>query len=256
MQAPHPLLGAYYQTEGDRSAWVRGIFDRTAADYDRLERILGLGTGSWYRRRALRGAGLKPGMSVLDVGTGTGLLARAAARIVGDPARVTGVDPSPGMIEHANVPAGVRLLSGSAEMIPAPDCAADFLSIGYALRHFSDLSAAFAEFYRVIQPGGRLCVLEITLPAGAVPRAIAKAWLNGFVPRIAALVARRDAPLLMRYCWDTIAACVPPDTIVRAIAKAGFVDVERHVELGIFSAYRARKPVVPTRPAPVSRSPW
>jgi demethylmenaquinone methyltransferase/2-methoxy-6-polyprenyl-1,4-benzoquinol methylase len=114
--------------------------------------------------------------------------------------------------------------------------------MGYALRHISDLSAAFAEFYRVIQPGGRLCVLEITLPAGAVSRAILKAWLNGFVPRIAVVVARRDAPLLMRYCWDTIAACVPPETILRAIGEAGFVDVERHVELAIFSAYRARKP--------------
>ncbi len=102
MQAPHPPLNAYYRTDSDRSAWVREIFDRTAADYDRLERILGLGTGSWYRRRALRDAGLKRGMSVLDVGTGTGLLACAAARIVGDPARVTGVDPSPGMIEHGS----------------------------------------------------------------------------------------------------------------------------------------------------------
>jgi demethylmenaquinone methyltransferase / 2-methoxy-6-polyprenyl-1,4-benzoquinol methylase len=242
MPAPHPPLSAYYKTEGDRSAWVRGIFDRTAADYDRLERILGLGTGSWYRRRALRSAGLKPGMSVLDVGTGTGLLARAAASIVGDPARVTGVDPSPGMIEHARVPAGVRLLSGSAEAIPAPDCTADFLSMGYALRHVSDLSASFAEFYRVLRPGGRLCVLELTQPAGAVARALVKAWLNGFVPVIAALIARRDASLLMRYCWDTVAACVPPDAILRAIGAAGFVDVERYVELAVFSAYRARKP--------------
>src|SRR5881392_3687988 len=83
MPAPHPPLSPYYRTEGERSAWVRGIFDRTAADYDRLERIVGLWTGSWYRRRALRDAGLKPGMSVVDVGTGTGLLACAAARIVG-----------------------------------------------------------------------------------------------------------------------------------------------------------------------------
>ncbi len=242
MPAPHRPLDRYYPGERDRSAWVRGIFDRTAGDYDRIERILGLGTGSWYRRRALRDAGLTPGRTVVDVGTGTGLLACAAVTVVGDPALVTGVDPSAGMIEQARVPAGVRLLSGSAEAIPVPDCSADFLSMGYALRHLSDLSVAFAEFYRVMRPGGRLCLLEITLPASAVSRALLKVWLNGFVPRIASVIAHRDAPLLMRYYWDTIAACVPPDTILAAIGAAGFADAHRCVDLGIFSAYRARKP--------------
>jgi demethylmenaquinone methyltransferase / 2-methoxy-6-polyprenyl-1,4-benzoquinol methylase len=240
---PHPPLHAYYPSEGDRSAWVRAIFDRTAGDYDRLERILGLGTGSWYRRQALRSAGLEAGMSVLDVGTGTGLLAAAAARIVGDAARVTGVDPSAGMIEHARVPAGVRLLSGTAERLPVADASADFLSLGYALRHIGELSAAFAEFHRVLRPGGRLCVLEITLPASTLARALLRGWLNTCVPAIAALTARRrDARVLMHYYWDTIAACVPPQVILRALAAAGFVHIERQVDLAIFSAYHARKP--------------
>ena len=243
VQAPHPPLGAYYRSEADRSAWVRECFDRTAVDYDRLERILGLGTGSWYRRRALRAAGLAPGMSVLDIGTGTGLLATAAAGIVGDPALVIGVDPSPGMIDHARVPAGLRLLCGSAEAIPAADACADFLCMGYALRHVSGLGAAFAEFHRVLRPGARLCILEISLPDGCVRRALLKAWLRGVLPRLATVVARRpDSALLMRYYWDTIAACVPAQTILAAISAAGFTDVTRQVELGMFSLYCARRP--------------
>ncbi|HVH83666.1 MAG TPA: class I SAM-dependent methyltransferase [Steroidobacteraceae bacterium] len=242
MQAPHPPLHSYYRSESDRSAWVRDCFDRSAPDYDRLERILGLGTGSRYRRRALRAAGLGTGMSVLDIGSGTGLLASAAASIVGDPKLVVGMDPSPGMIAHARVPAGLRLLSGSAEQIPAADSSADFLCMGYALRHVGDLSAAFGEFHRVLRPGSRLCILEITVPAGRIRRALLKTWLHGAVPRIATLVAsQREAPLLMRYYWDTIAACVPPHTVLAAIAAAGFSDVTRRVELGMFSAYCARR---------------
>jgi demethylmenaquinone methyltransferase/2-methoxy-6-polyprenyl-1,4-benzoquinol methylase len=245
---PHPPLRSYYDHESDRRNWVRGVFNRTASDYDRLEALIGLGTGRWYRSKALRRAGLEPGMTVVDIGTGTGLMARAAADIVGDAVLVTGVDPSTGMLENAKVPAGVRLLEGSAESIPLDDCSADFLSMGYALRHISDLSASFAEFHRVLRPGGLVCLLEITLPQSRVSQAVLKAWLYRAVPRIATVAAATaDAPLLMRYYWDTIAACVPPETILRALTGAGFVNVHRQIDLQIFSAYCARKPQIPDR---------
>ena len=182
-------------------------------------------------------------MTVLDIGTGTGLVAREAAALVGDATRVTGVDPSSGMVEHAQVPPGVRLLAGSAEDIPAGDATADFLSMGYALRHISDLQPAFAEFFRVLRPTGRLCLLEITQPENVLGRAMLKGYLGGFVPAVAAAISHhRDMPKLMRYHWDTIAACVPPVSIMQALRAAGFVDVDRFVELGVFSEYRARKP--------------
>lgn len=244
MQAPHSPLEHYYGAESNRQSWVGGIFNRSAADYERVESAMGLGTGSRYRHRALLDSGLRHGMRVVDIGAGTGLVAREAATIVGNPCLVTGVDPSPGMVANAKVPEGVSLLMGSAERIPLADASADFLSMGYALRHLGDLTAAFNEFFRVLIPGGLLCVLEFTLPKGPLFRALLKGYMRGVVPRLAATLARHhDMPKLMRYTWETIEACVPPSVVMHGIESAGFRQVSRHVELGIFSEYRACKPL-------------
>jgi demethylmenaquinone methyltransferase/2-methoxy-6-polyprenyl-1,4-benzoquinol methylase len=244
MQAPHPPLRDYYTHEAERGGWVRQLFDRTAGDYDRIERVMALGSGSWYRRRALRRAGLAAGMRVLDIGVGTGLTARQAAILVGPSGKVSGVDPSVGMLESAKVPVDVDLLLGNAESIPAKAESADFLSMGYALRHVADLSAAFTEFMRVLKPGGRICLLEITRPEGRLPRAALRAYMRGVVPFLAGILSENpDTPKLMRYYWDTIDACAPPSEILRAIREAGFIDDHRYVELGVFSEYRARKPL-------------
>lgn len=243
VRAPHPPLREYFPSEQDRRNWVRGIFDRTARDYDRIERGMAFGSGPWYRRQALLRAGLVPGMRVVDVGTGTGLVARAAAQIVGDRGAVIGVDPSSGMLAHAQVPAGVRLVEGCAEALPLPDASADFLSMGYALRHVSDLGVVFREFFRVLAPGGIALVLEITRPERRWQAAVLKAYMRGAVPLLARVIGRsEETPRLMRYYWDTIAACAPPESVMRTLEDAGFVRVARHVELGIMSEYRAVKP--------------
>jgi demethylmenaquinone methyltransferase/2-methoxy-6-polyprenyl-1,4-benzoquinol methylase len=245
MQAPHPPLRDYYLHEAERGGWVRQIFDRTAGDYDRIERVMAFGSGSWYRRGALIRAGLSTGMRVLDIGVGTGLTARQAALLVGASGQVTGVDPSSGMISSAKVPANVELKIGTAETIPADADSADFLCMGYALRHIADMSAAFREFLRVLKPGGRICLLEITRPQGRVPRAVLKAYMRGIVPVFAGILgANPDSPKLMRYYWDTIDACAAPVEIMAAIREAGFVQDEYRLELGIFSEYCARKPLL------------
>lgn len=239
---PHPPLTSYYAGEDKRASWVRAIFDTTAGDYDRIERLMAFGTGPWYRRDALRRAGLTQGMQVVDVGTGTGLTALAAIELVGDPKLVLGIDPSAGMLAASRVPVESPRRVGSAEDLPAPDASADFLSMGFALRHVADLDAVFGEYFRVLRPGGRLCVLEITRPEKALPRALLKVYLRSIVPLLARLFGRsREMPALMRYYWDTIEACVPPARVVERIAAAGFTDVRRHVVMGMFSEYTATK---------------
>jgi demethylmenaquinone methyltransferase / 2-methoxy-6-polyprenyl-1,4-benzoquinol methylase len=239
--APHTPLPDYYGDEAEHESFLRRIFDDTAPDYNRIERVLALGSGPWYRRSALQRAGLTSGAQVLDVGIGTGLVAREALTLIGPGGHLVGVDPSPGMMGEVALP-DVELVRGRAEALPRPDASSDFVSMGYALRHIADVHAAFAEFHRVLRPGGRLVVLEITKPVGRVGTAVLKAYMRSVVPLIAKAVARRhDTSELWRFYWDTIEACIPPESVMSALRAAGFEDVQRHVELGIFSEYTAAK---------------
>ncbi|OYX31655.1 MAG: dimethylmenaquinone methyltransferase [Hydrogenophilales bacterium 32-62-9] len=245
IHAPHPPLTAYYADENARRGYVGKLFDNTAADYDRIDRLLALGSGPWYRNQALQRAGLIAGMRVVDVGIGTGLVAREAVKLVGDPALVIGVDPSVGMMAEAHLP-GVQLVEGRAEAIPFSDASFDFLSMGYALRHIGDLSAAFSEFHRVLKPGGRLCLLEITKPERAWSQALLKGYMRGVVPVLARLIGcSAESAKLWRYYWDTIEACVPPSGVIDTLTEAGFSGAKRHIETGalsILAEYQAVKP--------------
>lgn len=232
------MPGYYADAEGKRRFTGR-MFDASAADYDRVDRLLAFGSGTWYRRQALLRAGLAPGMRMLDVAVGTGLVARGAADVIGARGSVVGVDPSAGMLAQSEVH-GLSLVRGRAEALPFAARSFDFLCMGYALRHLADLQAVFAEFRRVLRPGGRVLVLEITRPEGRVATAMLKAYLHGVLPVLTRLVSSsKDTPALYRYYWDTIDACVPPGSILATLAAAGFARPAREVQLGIFSEYTA-----------------
>jgi demethylmenaquinone methyltransferase/2-methoxy-6-polyprenyl-1,4-benzoquinol methylase len=241
-RAPHLPLTDYYQTEQDRQAYLRQIFDNTAADYERIENMLAWGSGSRYRREALVRGGLKTGMKVLDVGVGTGLVAAQACILTGNAALVTGVDPSPGMMAAGKLPDTMLLMEGRAECLPFPDNHFDFLSMGYALRHVSDLGVAFAEFERVLKPGGRLCLLEITQAQNRFGRWLLKSYKRVVIPLLTRVVSKQEnTATIWRYHWDSIEACVPPEQVLATLSAAGLTQVKRHLELGVFSEYQALK---------------
>jgi demethylmenaquinone methyltransferase / 2-methoxy-6-polyprenyl-1,4-benzoquinol methylase len=239
---PHPLMPDLYRDNAEKKEWLRRIFDETAPDYDRVEGWLSLGSGRWYRRQALRRAGLGPGMRVADVACGTGLLAREALPIVGSGGSVVGIDPSEGMLAEAERCPGLATVTGVADALPLQSETFDFVSMGYALRHVEDLAAAFAEFYRVLKPGGVVCILEITRPEGRVRRAMLRAHLglvSGVLLRL--WPGARRTPELWQYYWRTIERCIPPVQVLEALRGAGFVEARRAVTFGLFSEYTARR---------------
>jgi demethylmenaquinone methyltransferase / 2-methoxy-6-polyprenyl-1,4-benzoquinol methylase len=241
---PHPPLRRYYSDEHARRTYLNHGFDVSARYYDGLSWIMSFGTDGPYRQRALVRAGLTAGMSMLDVGCGTGLSARAARSIVGPQGYIVGVEPSRGMLGEAlrgeRLHAGAR---GIAEALPIRDNQFDFLCMSFALRHVADLQQAFREFQRVLKPGGIFFVVEMTPPQASLAYWLLRFHLKYVVPLITRLWSGSQvAQDLYRYCWDSHDQCVPPDNILSAMQSVGLQDVKRWVEIGLFSEYTARKP--------------
>jgi len=239
---PHPALTAYYAGPAERAAFVRRLFDATAVDYDGINQCFSLGTGLRYRAEALRQAGLAAGAQVLDVATGTGMVAAAAQRLVGASGSVTALDLSAGMLRVARRCSGLRLVQGSVDALPLADAQFDLLTMGYALRHVASLDVTFAEFARVLRPGGRVLLLEIGRPASPFAHRLLRLYLGRVVPLLSRLTSSgRRAETLMRYYWDTIESCVPPETILAALRAGGFRDAGCTTSLGMFKTYTATR---------------
>lgn len=237
---PHPLLFRHYDRPEDKPVFVNGLFDAGAEHYDPVVNWGFLGQGESYRKWALQRHGLAPGMQLLDVACGTGLVSVAAAEILGSAEAITCVDPSEGMLAVASRKLDARFIKAGAEALPVADASFDFLSVGYAMRHFSDLGAAFREFRRVLRPGGKVLLLEATKPDNRIGAAMFRFYFSGLYPFLTRLFTRSpDAERMMQYFWETMDACVRPATILEELRKAGFGKVERNRLAGIFSEYTA-----------------
>src|SRR5579884_3306113 len=169
---------------------VRAMFDRIAGLYDRMNSIMTVGLHHQWRRRAADLAELKPGDRALDVATGTGDLALELSARVAPGGDVVGVDFSEKMLELARAKAGsgVRFESGNALALDYPDAAFDAATVGFGARNFSDLQRGLSEMARVVRPGGRVVVLEITTPRRPPLSTFFELWFDRAVPALGRLV--------------------------------------------------------------------
>lgn len=240
---PHQILPRYYADQSRRREFVSNLFDDTASYYDWIIKVMSFGSGNWYRKQALLRAGLRSGMHVIDVASGTGPVSQSELAVVGPSGSVVSVDRSYNMLHVARESVPTPPVQASAEDLPFADNQFDFLSMGYALRHVDDLNNTFTEYCRVLKPGGAVLIMELTPPKSAIGRRFVKFYLNSVVPTIVRIGTRsKDARTLMKYFWDTIESCVPPQSILDAMTRSGFVDVRRHCISGVFSEYVGRKP--------------
>lgn len=243
---PHPALSAHYARAEDRVGYIRQLFDRTAHDYDCINAWMSLNRGEQYRHDAMVRIGVQPGQRLLDCACGTGVMAAHARNLVGPDGEVIALDPSLPMLAIAGNRGVRQRVAAIAERLPLPTASIDVITMGYALRHVADLSVAFAEFARVLRPGGRLLILEMVPPNSRSGRLLAKLYLNYLVPTLASLVTRnRDSRRLMRYFWDTVDQCLPPEVVMQAITDAGFSDVRRDIQFALLTEYSARLPESP-----------
>jgi demethylmenaquinone methyltransferase/2-methoxy-6-polyprenyl-1,4-benzoquinol methylase len=157
---------------------VRGMFDRIAPVYDVMNRVMTAGLDRSWRRLAVEEV-VQPGFRVLDACCGTGDLAIAAEREGGI---VTGLDFSPAMLERAQRKSDtVTWVEGDVLALPFADGSFDAATVGFGVRNVADLEAGVVELARVLRPGGRLAILEITRPRGVL-RPFFSLWFDRVVP--------------------------------------------------------------------------
>jgi demethylmenaquinone methyltransferase/2-methoxy-6-polyprenyl-1,4-benzoquinol methylase len=195
------------------------MFDRIAPVYDAMNRVMTAGLDLRWRRLAATEV-VRPGDLVLDAACGTGDLAladrRAGAR------EVTGLDFSPRMLERARRKApGLRFVEGDMLALPFADGSFDSATVGFGVRNVFDLELALRELRRVLRPEGRLAILEITQPRGAL-RPFFNLWFDRLVPLLGRLLPGGDA---YTYLPASVARFPGAEELAVLLERAGFADV-------------------------------
>jgi demethylmenaquinone methyltransferase/2-methoxy-6-polyprenyl-1,4-benzoquinol methylase len=201
------------------------MFDRIAPVYDAMNRLMTAGLdGRWRRETAA--AVVSPGDCVLDACCGTGDLALASLRAGG---RVTGLDFSERMLERARRKSGeIEWVRGDALALPFEDGTFDAATVGFGVRNLADLERGLAELRRVLRPGGRLGVLEITRPRGVLAP-FYRVWFDGIVPFLGKLLPGGSA---YTYLPASVRRFPGPEDLAALLRAAGFEEVRYRLFAG------------------------
>ena len=225
---------------------VRGMFDRIAGVYDLMNSAMTAGMHHRWRERSVDAAGVGPGDSALDVCCGTGDMTIELARRVGPAGRVIGSDFSERMLDVAREkPAGPgaakpRYEWADALALPYDDASFDAVTVGFGVRNLDDLGRGVAEMSRVVKPGGRVVILEITQPRRPPLSTFFSIWFDRLVPMIGTLAGDRDA---YSYLPESVKRFPPPEGLAALLDERGGLSDIRWTILagGIIAIHSGRK---------------
>jgi demethylmenaquinone methyltransferase/2-methoxy-6-polyprenyl-1,4-benzoquinol methylase len=205
----------------------RRMFDRIARRYDLLNRLLSLGLDRRWRRLAVRSLSPAPGSRCLDVGAGTGDLSIEIVRQAPG-AEVVGIDPASGMLDlgrakvaRAGLTERISLQVADVCDLPFEDETFTGVITAFTFRNIEDRQRALREMARVLHPGGKLAILELTSPEGAILRMLHRSYNRWIVPAAGRLLSSGEA---YEYLFRSIEEFPPPERVVDAMAEAGLRD--------------------------------
>ena len=206
---------------------VRGMFDRIAGVYDLMNSAMTAGLHHQWRERAVDRAQVGPGSDALDLCTGTGDLALALRRRIGVDGRVVGSDFSEAMLDLARRKSGEEGLPvefGWADALDLPygDESFDAVTIGFGARNLADLGKGLSEMARVLRPGGRLVILEITRPQREPLSSFYSLWFDRLVPVIGSFAGDSEA---YSYLPNSVRSFPDPQRLAAMIDAAGFTEI-------------------------------
>lgn len=226
----------------DKADRVQQMFDSIAPTYELVNSVSSMGRDQAWRRTLIQMADVSEGEAVLDVACGTGNLVRMFADQT--PAgRVVGIDFASGMLSHAAPPQNQKAdyCQADACHLPFPDGRFDVLSCAFGVRNFQHLDAGLAEFARVLRSGGRVVILEFSLPANKLLRKAYLFYFRNILPKTAEWISR-DTVGAYRYLPESVISFLEDAEMVERLRRAGFRDVRvRRMTLGVVSIFVATK---------------
>lgn len=236
-----------HNASGPKAGRIRALFDSIAPDYDRLNHILSLDIDKTWRRRALKWI-VEPGkeQQILDVACGTGDFSIAIAK-KSENVRVTGVDLSEGMLKvmaekvaKAGLQERIKAEQGNCEVMPFADDSFDRVTIAFGIRNFENREAALKEILRVLKPGGRLVILELSVPESKPLRWAYELYFTKILPAIGGAVSGDKAAY--RYLPASVLAFPPKDKWMATMASCAYREVKhKSFTLGICRMYIGEK---------------